>query len=98
MAVVVWRTRRGTGEGTRAALARFRREVVPWRLVAFVALIIAYMLALEPLGFLASSAAFLVVALLLLWRRNVLAVLAVACGSLAVVYALFHWLFRVVLP
>jgi hypothetical protein len=56
------------------------------------------MVALEPAGFLVSSFVFLIVGMGILRRRDPLLVLAVAAGSLGVVFLIFRYVFTVMLP
>lgn len=81
-----------------SAFRRFTAEVTPLRLIVFALLIGAYMLALEPAGFLLSSFLFLFLALSFLYRRGVLVNLLISGGSLAVIYIIFRQVFSVVLP
>lgn len=80
------------------AAARFFAEVTPLRLVIFALMIVGYMLALEPAGFLVSSFAFLFAGMAYLYRRSILLSLAVSAVSLAVIYVVFRHVFSVVLP
>jgi putative tricarboxylic transport membrane protein len=74
------------------------REILPRAVIAFTALIAAYMLALERLGFLLSSFLFLVGAMWVLGNRRVLFPVCVALVSLAAIYLVFQTAFSVVLP
>jgi hypothetical protein len=76
----------------------FVRQVVPGRVVWFTALIAAYMFALEPLGFIACSFAFLVGAMYALGERRVLRAALISAVSLAIIYVVFQTAFSVVLP
>ena len=78
--------------------ARLVGDVVSWRLVVVVALLVGYVLALPRLGFLAASALFLMASLSYLWRRPWWAALGVTIGSLLALHVVFRVLFRVVLP
>ncbi|HET6467308.1 MAG TPA: tripartite tricarboxylate transporter TctB family protein [Geminicoccaceae bacterium] len=77
---------------------RFVREVLPLTVVVLVALMVAYMLALEPLGFLPSSLAFLFLSIWYLHRGNILFVATVSIGALAAIYVVFRYVFSVLLP
>lgn len=67
--------------------------------ILFVALLIAaYLLALEPLGFVLSSFLFLAIAMSGLLRRNYLGTVLLSAAAVAVIYALFRLVFMVVLP
>lgn len=95
---IVAETARAQPEVERGALQRFAAEITPWRLVVLTLLIIGYMLALEPLGFLLSSFGFLFLGMSFLYRKGVLVNLAVSAGSLAFIYFIFRQVFSVVLP
>lgn len=95
---IVGETARARPEVGRGSLQRFAAEITPWRLVVFTLLIIGYMLALEPVGFLLSSFGFLFLGMSFLYRKGVLVNLAVSAGSLALIYFIFRHVFSVVLP
>jgi putative tricarboxylic transport membrane protein len=95
---IVAETARARSEAERGALQRFAAEITPLRLVVFTILIVGYMLALEPAGFLLSSFAFLFLAMSFLYRKGVLVNLAISAGSLAAIYFIFRHVFSVVLP
>jgi putative tricarboxylic transport membrane protein len=77
---------------------RFFGDVVSFRIVVFAALIVAYMLALQPLGFIAASFLFLSTSMMLLYRHRPFAALLLSALSVAVIYGLFRYVFVVVLP
>jgi putative tricarboxylic transport membrane protein len=85
-------------EATEGRLARFGREILPLTIIVFLALTVAYMLALERVGFLISSAAFLFLSIWYLYRRNPLLIAAISAGALAVIYVVFRYVFSVLLP
>lgn len=76
----------------------FIRRVAPPAVVVLTLLIVAYMLTLEPLGFLLSSFLFLFASMLYLERRNPLRLLLASALSLGVIYLVFRMVFSVVLP
>lgn len=76
----------------------FIRRVAPPTVVLFTLMIVAYMLTLEPLGFLLSSFLFLFGSMLYLERRNPLLMIAVSAISLGIIYVVFRTAFSVVLP
>jgi putative tricarboxylic transport membrane protein len=83
----------------RGPLARQFRDIVAPAVVArFVALAVAYVALIAPLGFFIASALFLAAAMWLLGRRRPLLVLAVSTLALAAVYGLFKVVFAVDLP
>ncbi|MEO9875562.1 MAG: tripartite tricarboxylate transporter TctB family protein [Anderseniella sp.] len=81
-----------------AGFARFRQEIVPLRLVGVILLILAYVVAMPLLGFVASSAGFLFLSFWYLWRKGPLVSAALALVSLAAIYVIFRQVFQVVLP
>ena len=89
---------RARPEVERGGVRRFAADITPLRLVLFAVLIVAYMLALEPVGFVVSSFLFLFLAMSFLHRKGVLVSLAVSAGSLLVIYFIFRQVFSVVLP
>lgn len=72
--------------------------LMPLRIVLFTALIVAYMLLLQPLGFLFSTFLFLCSGFIYLRGSTPLRCVLIAAVAVAVIYGLFHYLFRVVLP
>lgn len=95
---IVAETARARPDAERGGWQRFAAEITPRRLVVFTLLIIGYMLALEPAGFLPSSFGFLFLAMSFLYRKGMLVNLAVSAGSLAIIYFVFRHVFSVVLP
>lgn len=91
-------TARKKPAGERSAAAGVFSAITPLRLIVFSAMIVAYMLALEPAGFLASSFVFLFAAIAYLHRGHILLTLVVSAASLAVIYVVFRHVFSVVLP
>ena len=85
-------------ENERGVAAAFIAEVTPVKLMVFTAMIVAYMLALQPVGFVVSSFVFLFAAMAWLYRGHVLTSLAVSAASLALIYVIFRQVFSVVLP
>jgi putative tricarboxylic transport membrane protein len=77
---------------------QFFHRVLPLPIVLFTGLIVAYMLALEPLGFILSSFIFLAAAMFALGSRRILFTLVVSALSLAAIYLIFQTAFSVVLP
>ncbi|RFC65990.1 tripartite tricarboxylate transporter TctB family protein [Fulvimarina endophytica] len=75
-----------------------RRDILPGKVLLMVALLIAYAFLLRPLGFLPTSALFLIVSIKLLAGRGWLFSIGVGLGSLAFIYALFRIVFTVLMP
>lgn len=84
--------------GAGRELLRFLQEVVPLRLVAVLALILAYLVAMPWLGFLVSSGLFLFASFCFLWRRNPFFSLLLAGFCLGAIFVIFRVVFQVVLP
>ena len=78
--------------------SRFFHAITPAVVVWLTLLIVFYMFALEPLGFLVSSFLFLVAAMFALGERRILHSALVSAISLAVIYVIFQTAFSVVLP
>lgn len=74
------------------------REVIGPRTVFVGAAIAAYLVALQPLGFVVSSVLFLSITICGLHRRNYPGMILVSIAAVAVIYALFRMVFIVVLP
>ena len=75
------------------------RFLFPGDVVVVLCLLVAYCIALPRLHFVASSFAFLVVGMIYLQRgKNIVRALLVSAASLAVLVAVFRYLFLVILP
>jgi putative tricarboxylic transport membrane protein len=81
-----------------APTAAFVRELLPRTIVGFTLLIVVYMFAMEPLGFVVSSFLFLVAGMRLLGERRLVYSALVSALSLAIIYVVFRTAFSVVLP
>ena len=81
-----------------AGFARFRQDIVPLRLVGVIVLILAYVVAMPLLGFVASSSGFLFLSFWYLWRKGPLVSALLTVTSLSVIYFIFRQIFQVVLP
>jgi hypothetical protein len=92
LAVVLVRERR------EAAPSGFLRRVTPPILLGTVALIVALMLALEPLGFVIATGGFLFAAILFLQHGRPLRAAVIAAVAVAAIYVIFRLGFQVVLP
>ncbi|GIK85912.1 MAG: tripartite tricarboxylate transporter TctB family protein [Burkholderiales bacterium] len=76
----------------------FAHALLPRVVVAFTLLIVLYMFALEPLGFVVSSLLFLVAGMWVLGSRRIVYNVVVSAASLAAIYVIFQTAFSVVLP
>ena len=74
------------------------RDILPPVVLVFVGLLVAYGLVLRPLGFLPTSALFLIAAVKLLGRRSWAWTLTVSLGSLLVIWLIFRIVFSVLMP
>lgn len=77
---------------------KFVHQIAPVQLSLFGIVIAAYMLLLEPLGFIISSYLFLVISMRLLGSKKVVLNLLVSAVCIAFVYVVFQTAFAVVLP
>ena len=73
-------------------------SVLPRIFLVYIAVIIIYMVLIEPLRFLPSSFAFLLGSMLYLKGSRPLKALLIASGTMAGIYMIFQYVFRVVLP
>ena len=76
----------------------FLAEVLTPRHVIMIGFIIAYVLLMPLIGFVASSAVFLFCSFQFLWRKNPLLILVLTGATLAIIYVIFRKVFQVVLP
>ncbi|WP_027854141.1 tripartite tricarboxylate transporter TctB family protein [Marinobacterium litorale] len=73
-------------------------ELVPLRIILFTALIVIYMLILQPLGFLISTLLFLIAGFIFLGGAGPVKSIIIALVSVGAIYGVFHYLFQVILP
>ncbi|HBM60058.1 MAG TPA: tripartite tricarboxylate transporter TctB family protein [Citreicella sp.] len=74
------------------------RDILPPLAIVIVLLLVAYGLLLRPLGFLPTSALFLIAAIKILSRRGWGFTVAVSLGSLVLIYLVFRIVFSVLMP
>lgn len=74
------------------------RDILPPVVLVFAAFLITYGILLRPLGFLPTSALFLVAAIKILARRGWGWTLMISLGSLVVVWLIFRIVFSVLMP
>lgn len=74
------------------------RDILPRPILAMVALLVGYAVLLRPLGFLPTSALFLILAIQLLSRRGWVFSVAVSLGSLLAIWLVFRIVFTVLMP
>ena len=76
----------------------FLAEILTLRHIVVISLVLAYVLMMPLIGFVASSAVFLFCAFQFLWRKHPLLMLALTGATLAIIYVIFREVFQVVLP
>lgn len=74
------------------------RDILPPMVILFIGFLIVFGLLLKPLGFVPTAALFLMIAIKVLARRGWGYTLAVALGSLIVIWIVFRVVFTVLLP
>ncbi|SNR54571.1 tripartite tricarboxylate transporter TctB family protein [Puniceibacterium sediminis] len=74
------------------------KDILPVTVVVMVLFLLGYALLLRPLGFLPTSALFLIAAIKMLSRRSWGFTLVVGLGSLVVVWLIFRIVFSVLMP
>jgi len=75
-----------------------RKDILPRVVIVFVVLLVAYAWLLKPLGFLPTSALFLIFAIKTLARRGWRFTLVVSLGSLLAIWLIFRIVFSVLMP
>ena len=85
-------------DGLKDELRRAAKQVLPKVFLVYAAVIIGYMILIQPLHFLPSSFAFLLVSMIYLKGSTVIKSLIISTITLACIYIVFQFLFRVVLP
>jgi putative tricarboxylic transport membrane protein len=76
----------------------FLAEILTPRHLIMIGFIVAYVLLMPLIGFVASSAVFLFCSFQFLWRKNPLLILVLTGATLAIIYVIFREVFQVVLP
>lgn len=74
------------------------KDILPWVVVLFAGLLVAYGVLLKPVGFLPVSALFLITAIKVLGGRSWGWTLGVALGALLVIWLVFRIVFSVLMP
>lgn len=74
------------------------KDILPVMVILFAALLICYGLLLRPLGFLPTSALFLIVAIKLLARRGWIWTAGISLGALVMIWLIFRIVFSVLMP
>jgi len=79
-------------------LRRAARRIVPRVFLVYTAIIVAYMIVIQPLHFVPSSFAFLLASMIYLKGSSVIKSLVISAATLGCIYIVFQYFFRVVLP
>ncbi len=87
-----------TAARPKVASETFGRDILPPTIIFVALLLVAYGVALRPLGFLPTSALFLIAAIKLLSRRSWVFTVTVALASLVVIWLVFRIVFTVLMP
>lgn len=74
------------------------KDILPPVVIIFAVFLIAYGILLRPLGFLPTSALFLIAAIKILAKRGWVWTLTVSLGSLVVIWLIFRIVFSVLMP
>jgi Na+/melibiose symporter-like transporter len=74
------------------------KNVFPKEFIIYAGIIIAYMVLIQPLHFLPSSFAFMVVSMLVLRGSGIVKSLLISAVTLACIYVIFQYFFRVIMP
>ena len=77
---------------------RFLAEILTPRHLIMIGFILAYVMLMPLIGFVASSAVFLFCSFQFLWRKNSFLILTLTGATLAIIYVIFREVFQVVLP
>jgi putative tricarboxylic transport membrane protein len=85
-------------DGLKNELRLAATEIFTPQFLIYTAIIIAYMLVIQPLHFLPSSFAFLLISMIYLKGSTPLKSLLISAATLGGIYLIFHYLFLVVLP
>jgi hypothetical protein len=78
--------------------ASFRREILPVNVAIVAVMLVVYAFLLKPLGFLPTSALFLIACIKLLGRRSWGFSVGIGLFSLLVIYLVFRIVFTVLMP
>lgn len=73
-------------------------DILPVSVILLALMLVAYGVLLRPLGFLPTSALFLIVAIKFLSRRSWAFTLSVSVGSLVLIWIIFRLVFTVLMP
>ncbi len=74
------------------------KDILPWLVLTMFVLLVAFGVALKPLGFIPTAAIFLILSMKLMARRSWPVTIVIALGSLVVIWLIFRIVFTVLLP
>ncbi|MCA8880791.1 MAG: tripartite tricarboxylate transporter TctB family protein [Rhodobacteraceae bacterium] len=75
-----------------------KHDILPFYVIVLTLLLVGYAVLLVPLGFLPTSALFLILAIKLLWQRSWLVTFGVSAFALVLIYLVFRIVFTVLMP
>ena len=81
-----------------APAGRFLVEITPPLMLVYASLTLGYILVIDFAGFVPSSALFLFLSILYLYRKGPVISLLVSVNALALIYIVFRVVFKVILP
>ena len=90
--------KKADADGLKDELRRAAKQVLPNVFLVYVIIVIVYIVLIQPLHFLPSSFAFLLVSMIYLKGSTALKSLIISTITLGCIYFMFQYLFRVVLP
>lgn len=79
-------------------LRAFFARITPTEIAVYGLIVIAFMLALEPLGFVIAALLFLLISFLYLERGRIVRAVLVSVGAVALILLIFRHVFKVILP
>jgi putative tricarboxylic transport membrane protein len=85
-------------DGLKNELQQAAKEVLPLVFLVYTGIIIGYMILIQPIHFLPSSFAFLLASMIYLKGSTIIKSLIISILTLACIYVVFQYFFRVVLP
>lgn len=74
------------------------KDILPWIVLIMFGMLVAFGIALKPLGFIPTAAVFLILSMKLMARRSWPMTLLIALGSLVMIWLIFRIVFTVLLP
>lgn len=92
--ITLWRTARLPVDPAMT----FKSDILPIRVAVIAAFLILYAIALKPIGFLPTSAVFLIASIKYLGRRSWMFSIGIGLFSLFAIYLVFRIVFTVLMP